>query len=234
MRRKFGQLTGYEVDGQAVTLNFEGQRAEIRVLTSCIINVFCSMDHVRRGSKAIEGDKTVPTPVQAGRGEDGLWIHTGEVSVRVSDGFYVDFYDRDGAEVCVDYRGGRKPLQRVSQEVLKLLEEEGHSASSRKQEHAFEVLKKIEASQHFYGLGDKTGFLDKRHYEYEMWNTDNPDPQVDSFKALYKSIPFFISLTDSHVYGLFLDNTFKSYFNMGQESEEYYWFGADGGNLDYY
>lgn len=234
MRRKFGQLTGYEVDGQAVTLNFEGQRAEIRVLTPCIVNVFCSMDHVRRRSKAIEGDKTVPTPVQVGRGEDGLWIHTGEISVRVSDGFYVDFYDRDGTEVCVDYRGERKPLQRVSPEVLKLLEEEGHSASSRKQEHAFEVLKKIETSQHFYGLGDKTGFLDKRHYEYEMWNTDNPDPQVDSFKALYKSIPFFISLTDSHVYGLFLDNTFKSYFNMGQESEEYYWFGADGGNLDYY
>lgn len=234
MRRKFGQLTGYKVDGQAVTLNFEGQRAEIRVLTPCIVNVFCSMDHVRRRSKAIEGDKTVPTPVQVGRGEDGLWIHTGEVSVRVSDGFYVDFYDRDGTEVCVDYRGERKPLQRVSPEVLKLLEEEGHSASSRKQEHAFEVLKKIETSQHFYGLGDKTGFLDKRHYEYEMWNTDNPDPQVDSFKALYKSIPFFISLTDSHVYGLFLDNTFKSYFNMGQESEEYYWFGADGGNLDYY
>lgn len=234
MRRKFGQLTGYEVDGQAVTLNYEGQRAEIRVLTPCIVNVFCSMDHVRRRSKAIEGDKTVPTPVQVGRGEDGLWIHTGEISVRVSDGFYVDFYDRDGTEVCVDYRGERKPLQRVSPEVLKLLEEEGHSASSRKQEHAFEVLKKIETSQHFYGLGDKTGFLDKRHYEYEMWNTDNPDPQVDSFKALYKSIPFFISLTDSHVYGLFLDNTFKSYFNMGQESEEYYWFGADGGNLDYY
>lgn len=234
MRRKFGQLTGYEVDGQAVTLDFEGQRAEIRVLTPCIVNVFCSMDHVRRRSKAIEGDRTVSTPVQVGRGEDGLWIHTGEVSVRISDGFYVDFYDRDGTEVCVDYRGERKPLQRVSQEVLKLLEEEGHSASSRKQEHAFEVLKKTEASQHFYGLGDKTGFLDKRHYEYEMWNTDNPDPQVDSFKALYKSIPFFISLTDSHVYGLFLDNTFKSYFNMGQESEEYYWFGADGGNLDYY
>lgn len=234
MRRKFGQLTGYEVDGQTITLDFEGQRAEIRVLTPCIVNVFCSMDHVRRRSKAIEGDKTVPTPVQVGRGEDGLWIHTGEISVRVSDGFYVDFYDRDGTEVCVDYRGERKPLQRVSPEVLKLLEEEGHSASSRKQEHAFEVLKKIETSQHFYGLGDKTGFLDKRHYEYEMWNTDNPDPQVDSFKALYKSIPFFISLTDSHVYGLFLDNTFKSYFNMGQESEEYYWFGADGGNLDYY
>ncbi|MCD8067967.1 MAG: hypothetical protein LUE87_03600 [Lachnospiraceae bacterium] len=92
----------------------------------------------------------------------------------------------------------------------------------------------MSGSEHFYGLGDKTGYLDKRHYDYEMWNTDNPDPHVDTFKALYKSIPFFITLTDSHVYGLFFDNTYKSWFNMGQESEEYFWFGADRGNLDYY
>lgn len=234
MRKKFGKLTGYEVNSQTVTLDFEGQKAQIRVLTPCIINVFYSEENARTASKAIEGDRIVPTAVQVERGEDGLWIHTEEASVRVCDGFFVDFYDRDGAEVCADYRGERKLLQRVSPEVLKLLEEEGHSADARKREHAFEVVKKLEPSQHFYGLGDKTGFLDKRHYEYEMWNTDNPNPHVDSFKALYKSIPFFISLTDSHVYGLFLDNTYKSCFNMGQESEDYYWFGADGGDLNYY
>ncbi len=234
MAAGFGRLTDYTVEGQEIILDFEGKQARLRVLTSHIVNVFYSEDNVRTGSKAIEGNKEIPVSIQANRGEDGLWIHTEEVSVRVSDGFFVDFFDRDGAEVCADYRGTRKPLQRVSPEVQKLLEEEGHSAGGHGQEHAFEILKKIEPSQHFYGLGDKTGFLDKRHYEYEMWNTDNPDPQVDSFKALYKSIPFFISLTDSHVYGLFLDNTFKSCFNMGQESEDYYWFGADGGSLDYY
>ena len=231
---KFGKLTGYQMDGQTVMLDFEGRKARIRALTPTIINVFYGEDGTRAGSKAIEGDKTVPSSVKAVQKTDGLWIHTGEVSVKVDDGFYVDFYDRDGREVCADYRGKRKPLQRVSGETLKLLEEEGHSAAGKGQEYAFEVLKKLEASQHFYGLGDKTGFLDKRHYEYEMWNTDNPNPQVDSFKALYKSIPFLISLTDTHVYGLFLDNTFKSCFNMGQESEEYYWFGAHGGDLDYY
>lgn len=234
MAAGFGKLTGYKSEGQEIRLDFEGQEAQIKVLTPYIINVFYCAGNERAGSKAIEGDKTVPTTVRVDRGEDDLWIHTEEVSVRVSDGFYVDFYDRDGVEICADYRGERKRLRRVSSEVMKLLEEEGHAVASQGQEHAFEVLKKLDASQHFYGLGDKTGFLDKRHYEYEMWNTDNPDPHVDSFKALYKSIPFFISLTDDYVYGLFLDNTFRSFFNMGQESEEYYWFSADGGNLDYY
>jgi len=242
---RLGKLTEYHVEHQEILLDFEGEKARIKVVTPRIINVFYSKDGTRTGSRAIEGEKAVPVQIHVEKQPDGLWVHTEEVSVRVSDGFFVDFFDRDGEEVCADYRGERKALQRVSPEVLRLLMEEGHSAKeshsaeeghSVKEEKvfAFEVLKKLEPSAHFYGLGDKTGFLDKRNYDYEMWNTDNPAPHVDCFKALYKSIPFFITLTDEHVYGIFLDNTFKSFFNMGQESEGYYRFGADGGNLDYY
>lgn len=231
---KLGNLTDYTVNGQEITLDFNGNAVQIKIITPYIINIFYSKDGTRPVSKAIEGDKSVPVSIKVHREKDGLWIDTGEISARVCDDFYIDFYDKNGTEICGDYRGERKPLQRVSPEVFKLLEEEGHSAKEQVQEHAFEVVKKLDASTHFYGLGDKTGFLDKRNYEYEMWNTDNPDPHVDSFKALYKSIPFFIALGQESVYGIFLDNTFKGYFNMGQESDTYYWFGADGGNLDYY
>ncbi|MCC8168210.1 MAG: DUF5110 domain-containing protein, partial [Clostridiales bacterium] len=168
--------------------------------------------------------------------EDGLWIAAPDVLVRVSDGFYVDFYNKDGEAVCEDYRGSRVPLERVSEAYKKLLEAEGHEADGMAAggEHEICVVKRMSGSEHFYGLGDKTGYMDKRHYDYIMWNSDNPEPHVDTFKALYKSIPFFITLTNRAVYGLFFDTTYKSYFNMGQESEEYFWFGADRGNLDYY
>ena len=231
---KMGNLTKYGLEGQKVFFDFEGQKAEINVLTPSIINVVVCDNGERVESKAIEGEKTVPVSVRVEEKEDGVWIHTKEVSVRVSDGFYVDFFDRSGTGVCLDYRGERKPLQKVSEEFLKLLEQEGHALPGNEHTHAFEVVKKMSGSEHFYGLGDKTGFLDKRHYEYEMWNSDIPDPHVDCFKALYKSIPFFITLTDDHVYGIFMDNTYKSYFDMGHESTDYYWFGASGGYLDYY
>lgn len=234
MMRGFGKLTNYEVNGQKITLDFEGKRAQIGVLAPLIFNVFWSKDGSRAASKAIEGEKGLPTDIKVEKERDFLWIRTTDAAVRVSDGFYVDFFDGDGCLVCEDYRGERRPLQRVSGEMRRLLEEEGHAADFDGQKCEFEVVKKMDGSEHFYGLGDKTGFLDKRHYDYEMWNTDNPAPQVDCFKALYKSIPFFITLTDTHVYGIFMDNTFKSYFNMGQESEDYYWFGAEDGALDYY
>lgn len=232
---RLGKLTDFALDGQTASLDFEGAAAQIRVITPHIVQIFCGRDHVERNSQAVEGDKTVSADLQAERKENGLWIHTGELSVRVSDGFYVDFFDRDGRAVCEDYRGERRLPQRVSDEFLRLLESEGHSSPLEgRHTCAFEVVKKLSGSEHFYGLGDKTGFLDKRHYDYEMWNTDDPSPHVDCFKALYKTIPFFIALTDKHVYGIFMDNTYKSYFNMGQESGDYYWFGADGGDLNYY
>ncbi|MCI8691454.1 MAG: DUF4968 domain-containing protein [Lachnospiraceae bacterium] len=231
---RFGKLTGYEAEKGKITLDFEGKRAGLQVITAQIVRVFYEEDGVKIPSKAIEGEKAVETPTRLERKEDGLWVFTDTLSARVSDGFHVDFFDPEGAAVCLDYRGERKPVKRLSDEYLKLLEGEGHSLLEGRRECAFEVVKKLEGSEHFYGLGDKTGFLDKRQYDYEMWNTDNPDPQVDNFKALYKSIPFFMALTDSHVYGIFMDNTWKSYFDMGRESEEYYWFGAKGGNLDYY
>lgn len=229
-----GKLKAYVVSGQEIGLQFEQLEAKITVVTPKIIRVFGDLDGIKRESKAIEGDKSVSTVITVEKKIDGLWIHTGEVSVCVSDGFYVDFYDKNGKAVCTDYRSERKPLQRVSGEHAKLLISEGHGAELAQDTHHFDVVKTMTGSEYFYGLGDKTGFLNKRHYDYEMWNTDNPAPQVDCFKALYKSIPFFMTLTDTHVYGIFLDNTFKTYFNMAQESQDYYWFAGDAGNLDYY
>ena len=232
----FGKLTHYEQMGQVVKLDFEGRQAQIEVVTPEIVNVFCALEHEGHRSKAIEGEKSVVCEVRVEQRADGLWICTPVVRVRVCDGFYVDFYNKDGEPVCEDYRGTRVPLERVSEAYKKLLEAEGHEADGMAAggEHEICVVKRMCGSEHFYGLGDKTGYMDKRHYDYVMWNSDNPDPHVDTFKALYKSIPFFMTLTDAAAYGLFFDNTYKSYFNMGQESEDYFWFGADRGNLDYY
>lgn len=230
----FGKLRDYKVEGQKVILNFDGESAMVEVITPQIINVFCGFESSDHNSKAIEGDKRVPVSIAVEEKEDGLWIDTKAVAVRVSDGFYVDFFDADGKEVCMDYRGKRKPLEVITEEMSQILASEGHESWFEGEDSAFEIVKKMQGTEHFYGLGDKTGFLDKRHYCYEMWNTDNPAPQVDCFKALYKTIPFFMTLTDTHVYGIFMDNTYKSTFNMGQESEDYYYISGTAGNLDYY
>jgi len=92
----------------------------------------------------------------------------------------------------------------------------------------------LHPNEKFLGLGEKTGNLNRRGLHYVNWNTDaavhtiNDDP-------LYKTIPFYIGLHSGVCYGLFFDNHHKSYFDFGASTDEQFtWFGADGGDMDYY
>ncbi len=97
---------------------------------------------------------------------------------------------------------------------------------------AFRVTKKMPADETYYGLGDKTS-LNLRDHAFTMWNTDAFGWQ-ESTDPLYKSIPFFTALRNGKAYGIFLDNTWRTYFDFGKASRDSYSFGADGGQLNYY
>jgi len=98
---------------------------------------------------------------------------------------------------------------------------------------AFRVWKAMPEDEHYFGLGDKTGPLDHRNLAFTMWNTDAFGWQ-ESTDPLYKSIPFWLAMRKGSAYGFFLDNTYRSNFDFGKESRNFYSFGSDGGDLDYY
>src|SRR5882757_10722267 len=54
---------------------------------------------------------------------------------------------------------------------------------------AFRVYKTMHPEEHYFGLGDKPGPLDRRNHAYSMWNTDSYGFQ-ESTDPIYKSIPF--------------------------------------------
>jgi alpha-glucosidase len=94
--------------------------------------------------------------------------------------------------------------------------------------------RKLYPDEKFIGLGEKTGDLNRRGCNYVNWNSDVPDhtPKSD---PLYETFPFFIGLHSGLTYGLFFDNTHKSYFDFGASTDDTMsWFGADGGDMNYY
>ncbi|WP_102029228.1 glycoside hydrolase family 31 protein [Salirhabdus sp. Marseille-P4669] len=95
------------------------------------------------------------------------------------------------------------------------------------------TYKKMDKDDHFYGFGEKTGFLDKRGERYEMWNSDVYIPHNPETDPLYVSIPYFMTLRNGRSHGVFFDNTFRTIFDMKSELD-YYSFEAEGGQLDYY
>jgi alpha-glucosidase len=95
------------------------------------------------------------------------------------------------------------------------------------------TYKKLQHGERFIGLGEKTGPLDRRGNGYINWNTDafaygsGTDP-------LYSSLPFYIGVHNNLVYGIFFDNSHKSFFNFGASNNRFASFAADSGEMNYY
>ncbi|HZL53693.1 MAG TPA: TIM-barrel domain-containing protein [Terracidiphilus sp.] len=97
----------------------------------------------------------------------------------------------------------------------------------------FTVSKQRENDDHFFGLGDKPGPLDRAGEAFTMWNTDAFGWQ-ESTDPIYKSIPFFLHVSHGRTLGVFLDNTWRSNFDFGHADPSEYTFGAADGPIDYY
>lgn len=92
--------------------------------------------------------------------------------------------------------------------------------------------KKLQEGERFVGLGEVLGNLDKRGNGFTLNNTDTykyGDPRL----SMYISIPFYIGIHHQQVYGLFYNNTHKTFFNFGL-STPFTSITADGGDADYF
>jgi alpha-glucosidase len=120
---------------------------------------------------------------------------------------------------------------------------------------AVECSKKRAEWEVYYGLGEKAGATISRDtQQFVMWNTDTYG-YPRGLDPIYQSIGFFIALhleddprapligvPKGHAglpprglaYGLFLDNTSRTYFDMGKTEPARLTFGAASGELNYY
>ncbi|MGG7079369.1 TIM-barrel domain-containing protein [Clostridium sardiniense] len=94
-------------------------------------------------------------------------------------------------------------------------------------------ISKINDCHAYYGLGEKGGDLNKKGSYTENYNTDDPETD-DNSTMYYKTIPFYVGLKEESCYGLFFDNSFRSFFDMGKQYGDRIFFGANGGQIQYY
>ena len=99
-----------------------------------------------------------------------------------------------------------------------------------------DIVKMSKISQEgesYYGLGDKPVDNNLKGKRFENWVTDsyaygkNTDP-------IYKAIPFYTGLHHKKSYGIFFDNTFRSFFDFSNERRNITSFWAQGGEMNYY
>ncbi|HEY2359167.1 MAG TPA: glycoside hydrolase family 31 protein [Phenylobacterium sp.] len=95
-------------------------------------------------------------------------------------------------------------------------------------------------AERYFGLGEKTGVLDRAGRRLRMSNLDAMGYDARSSDPLYKHIPFYIThhAGSCLAFGLFYDTYADCEFDFGAERSNYHGlyrgFSAAGGDLDYY
>ncbi len=103
-------------------------------------------------------------------------------------------------------------------------------------EYGGNIVKMSKASKDgecFYGLGDKATQMNLKGKRLENFATDQYAFQKDQ-EPLYKVVPFYIGLQNKQSYGIFFDNTFRTYFDFCHERRNVTSYWAEGGEMNYY
>ncbi|MEM7551219.1 MAG: glycoside hydrolase family 31 protein [Bacteroidota bacterium] len=113
--------------------------------------------------------------------------------------------------------------------------EKGYHWREEKNHGGYIVLStnKLEKDDQFFALGDKPCRLNLKGKKLQLWGVDHYGYGSDS-DPVYKNVPFFIGIRKSKAFGVFFDNTFRSFFDFGKERDNAYSFWAHGGEMNYY
>ncbi|MDZ7385853.1 MAG: DUF4968 domain-containing protein [candidate division KSB1 bacterium] len=212
--RSVGDVRASEWRDNRLTLDCGGPRVEISVLARDLVRVRLAPtgECAPEFSYAVVRNEWPRVICTMTEDAEQIALHTEELEVRVRRRpCRVAFYTSDGKEVCT---------------------EEGAMGMAWDGPRV-QCFKKMPQDELYYGLGEKTGRLNKRGRAWVMWNTDYPGYNAAT-DPLYQSHPFFIALRRGSAYGIFFHNTHRSTFKFAAGTQAYYSFGADGGELDYY
>ncbi|MDB5013680.1 MAG: putative alpha-glycosidase [Daejeonella sp.] len=208
--QKLGTCSSYKISNNQVTFNCDaGAKVLIELCSGQVVKIWVSANGKFQRSNPSFNEKLGDFKVQVSDQASAYEIYTDALRIRVNKSpFNLQIFDKYQKLLMGDFQ---------DQGFVK----EGSKIST---------YKSLRADEQFFGLGEKAGSLNRRGKSYKMWNSDNPCYGVND-DPLYKSIPFFMS---SKRYGIFFDNTYKSEFKFGSDSNDYFSFEAPGGEMLYY
>lgn len=209
-----GNCLSYAITGNRIIFDCENNaKVQLQLCSGEVLKVWVSAT----------GNFSRSNPSFAVIEEDLGWNCTIEVKEEVSA------YELFTASLRI--RVNKSPFKlQVFDKYQKLLFSDYSEKGFVKQGSRLASYKTLRSDEQFFGLGEKSGPLNRRGRSYKMWNSDQPCYGANE-DPLYKSIPFFMS---SNHYGIFFDNTYKTEFKFGSESNDYYSFEAPEGEMVYY
>ncbi len=213
-------LRSFSREGRALILDYGGTRVAITVLTDRMIRVRLAPDgtFAARRSWAVARADDAFSEASFAIEELGqaLVLRTASLTVQIEhDPGSLSFAGAQGQPFCADEMGMQ-----------------WDQAASKPRRVA--CAKRIEAGEHFFGFGERTGQLDKLGRQLINWTTDPAHGHGPGTDPLYLAIPVFLALRPGLAYSVFFNNTWRSRFDIGARRPGTWLMEAEGGELDYY
>jgi alpha-glucosidase len=210
--KQVGKVTGVTVNKQEVDITTENAFIKVIVYSPNIIRVRMDKQKLASDFSYAVISQPLSTKVNITQNDNEININTDSLKVNIQKSPYnITFSTLAGEVINQDETG--LSTSWVNESVT--------------------TYKKMQEGEHFIGLGEKTGGLDRKGNAYTNWNSDtyayttNQDP-------IYSTIPFYIGVHHKVNYGIFFDNTWQSDFNFGASNDRFASFGAKGGEMNYY
>ncbi|MCX7941968.1 MAG: glycoside hydrolase family 31 protein [Dictyoglomaceae bacterium] len=216
MERKmipWGKILSYEKSEESIIINGEYENLKIEFITDKIVRLHFSKDKNWNHNYSFAIEKKLPkSNFEILEKEKDLILKSKELFLLI---------DKNSGNIKIFNNGGD------------LLSSDYENLGYVRFKNKVYSFKKMDKEEAFLGLGEKLGGLNKKGKKFVNWNTDDPHhyPNTD---PLYQTHPFFLAWNMNFSYGIFFDNTFRTFFNLGEENNKYFYFYADNGEMDYY
>ncbi|MBX2874023.1 MAG: glycoside hydrolase family 31 protein [Saprospiraceae bacterium] len=214
-----GDMPKPKKEGHTLTFKNKHSIVSVSVISADVIRVryYPATKFVRDHSYTVIGRATVDVSAQYDIQSQSTHIQTERLQVQIQHRpFRIAFADQEGHSL--DQDDPDRGMASVGGSV--------------------KLWKRLRPDEHIYGFGEKSGRLNKRGwkqggYNYTIWNSDtfSYDSSTD---PIYAGVPFYLVMRAGRTHGIFLDNTFRSNFDIGHENPDLLSISAAGGEMDYY
>ncbi len=215
-----GHLTSVERTPRGLLASFGAAALSITALTPALLRIRLAPNgHFapsRPWAVTMPDDAFEPCPAEGQNDPAAVRLLTGEIAATLQ---------RSDGHLSIEARAdGRAVLSDASSGGARWSRDGGAGWTFR-----------MPAGEHYYATGERTGLLEKRGRRYSFWPTDQFEQQGPQTDPLYQAIPFLLALDGAgRSFGIFLNNTYRSVFDLSALQEEQFQMQVAGGQLDWY
>ncbi len=229
-----GTLQSWHADGRTFRATFERGTLELFSAFDGVVRVRFTQHEAfapRRSWAVTQPDDAFDAPDFEVEEGDTFILTLPFVTVHLNrDGTL--YFERNGHTFAEDMAPVGWAAARIDASTMRV--REGDTLPQGPASEEVQLFKRLREDEAYYGFGERTGMLERRGRLYTNWAFDPDWGHGRHQSNLYQAHPAFMAVRTGLTWGMFLDVSYYSQFDVGYSDPDTLRVTAHGGEADYY